>query len=205
MMRPLLVMLAFLLLAPAPARAEEMPDQTVAAVEAYLNGITTLKAEFQQIDNEGKQMSGRFLLKRPGRMRIDYDPPSTDFIVADGILVYYYDGDLKQQSSAPISRSLADFFLRKNLRLSGDISVSDVRREDGKVQMTLTQTKNPLAGSLTLTLQTSPWHLLGWKVVDGQGLVTEVRLLGSTEGITLDSKYFHYYDPERAKPAYNSK
>lgn len=200
-MRVLLTLLLFLFAA-APVCADETQDQIVSGAEAYLNGITTVKAQFEQVDNEGKTMTGTFLLKRPGRMRIDYDAPSTDFIVADGRMIYYYDGQMRQQSSTLISRSLADFFLRKELKLSGDISVSDVRREKDKVALTLTQTSNPLAGSLSLVMQTNPWHLLEWTVVDGQGSVTQVRLLGSTEGIALKDKFFHYYDPEHKKESY---
>jgi chaperone LolA len=194
----------FLALAAFPACAEEVasPQQAVGQVEAYLAGIKTLKARFVQTDNEGKQLEGTFYLKRPGRMRIEYDPPVEDFIVADGLLVYYYDSEMKQQSNTPISNSLANFFLRKNLSLSGDISVSDVKREGDMISLTLTQAKNPLAGSLTLMLSQNPMQLRQWTVVDAQGLVTQVTLKEAETGIGLKSDLFHYVDPARQAPAY---
>jgi outer membrane lipoprotein-sorting protein len=188
-----------------PAALPAGQQQAVKDAEAYLNGITTLRAKFIQTDNDGKQQNGTFLLSRPGKMRIDYDPPSKDFIVADGILIYYYDGKMKQQSSAPISRSLANFFLRKELKLSGDISVSDVKRQNNTLQMSLVQTRNPLAGSLTLILSEKPMQLLAWRIVDAQGLVTEVRLLGSEMDIPVDKSKFHYYDPAHGAHLYNNK
>lgn len=181
----------------------EDPQQAVKAVEEYLGNITTMKARFVQTANDGTQMTGTLHLKRPGRLRIDYDPPSKDFIVADGALIYYYDSKMKQQSSAPISRSLADFFLRKDLTLSGDISVSDVKRENNTVQLTLTQTKNPLAGSLALMLSEKPLHLLAWRIVDAQGLVTEVRLTETEFDNPMNNSMFRYYDPARAATQYN--
>lgn len=185
--------------APAPAPTEQ--QQAITDVQEYLNSITTLRAKFVQTANDGKQDNGTFYLSRPGRMRIDYDPPNKDFIVSDGTLIYYYDSKMKQQSSAPISRSLADFFLRKNISLSGDISVSDLKHENNTIQMTLIQAKNPLAGSLTLLLSDKPLQLLAWRIVDQQGLVTEVRLTSSEMGIPLDSgKLFHYSDPARQAP-----
>jgi outer membrane lipoprotein-sorting protein len=173
----------------APTSAEQ--QQAVNDVQEYLNGITTLRARFVQTDNDGKQENGTFYLNRPGKMRIEYDPPNKDLLVADGVLIYYYDSKMKQQSSAPISRSLADFFLRKNIVLSGDISVSDIKHENDTLQMTLVQARNPLAGSLTLLLSEKPLQLLAWRIVDQQGLVTEVRLTGSEMGLPLDSKLFH--------------
>lgn len=199
----------FLLLA-APAFAQESgagaapsADAAVLQVQAYLNGIQTMQAQFVQTGADGREASGTLLLKRPGRMRIDYDPPVTDFIVADGLMVYYYDGKMKQQSSTPISRSLADFFLRGDLALSGDISVSDIKRDGKTIELTLTQVKNPLAGSLTLMLAQSPMQLLGWRIVDVDGQVTQVRLSGTLTGIALSNAPFHYYDPAHSAPRYN--
>lgn len=194
-----------LLFASAPSRAAETPEQTIAAVESYLGGLGTLRAHFVQTGNDGKQASGTFLLKRPGRMRIDYDPPVKDFIVSDGLLIYYYDSEMKQQSSTPISRSLADFFLRKDLKLSGDIAVSDVKQEEKNVSLVLTQAKNPLAGSLTLTLSQNPLQLQKWTVVDAQGIVTTVELTSLEQGIDLPSSLFHYYDPGHSTHLYNDK
>jgi len=191
--------------APVSAPTPAAQQQAVNDVQEYLNGITTLRARFVQTDNDGKQENGTFYLNRPGKMRIEYDPPNKDFIVADSVLIYYYDGKMKQQSSAPIGRSLADFFLRKNLTLSGDISVSDVKRENNTLQMSLIQTRNPLAGSLTLLLNEKPLQLMAWRIVDQQGLVTEVRLTGSEVGLPLDSNLFHYYDPARRAPLNNTR
>jgi outer membrane lipoprotein-sorting protein len=206
-MRLFLTALIFMtLLLPAAAFADDPERQAaVQSVEDYLGGLSTLKARFVQIANDGKQAQGAFYLKRPGRMRIDYDPPVKDFIVADGALIYYYDGEMKQVSDTPISKSLADFFLRKELRLSGDVSVSDVKKDESTLQLTIVQTSNPLAGSLTLVLSDNPLQLQSWRVVDSQGLVTEVKLLDIETGIRLDSNLFHYYDPAHKAHLYNDK
>ena len=136
-------------------------------------------------------------------MRFDYLPPITDFIVADGLLIYYYDGQMKQQSSMPISRSLADFFLREKMQLSGDITVNDIRREDEFLQVTLVQARDPYAGSLTLMLSEGPLQLKKWRVVDAQGLVTTVELTNIEQGLKLNNKLFHYYTPGRKEPNIN--
>jgi outer membrane lipoprotein-sorting protein len=203
-MRFLAATLAFLLMvSPFAAMSDPGDLPIVHAVENYLNGIGTLKARFVQTANDGTSVSGDFLLKRPGRLRFQYDRPVTDFIVADGTMIYYYDGQMKQQSSAPISKSLADFFLRKKLNLSGDIRVSDVKREGKKVLLTLVQAKDPLSGSMTLVLNENPMELKEWHVVDAQGLTTRVALSDTVTGIKLPSKYFHYYDPEHGDSFYN--
>jgi outer membrane lipoprotein-sorting protein len=127
-------------------------------------------------------------------------PSSGDFIVADGRFIYYYDARMQQQSNVPISRSLADFFLRPQLKMSGDLAVSGVKRDEGLLQVTLVQAAEPLAGYLTLAFAEDPLQLKGWRVVDAQGLTTTVRLEEIESGLKLSNELFHYYDPARQKP-----
>lgn len=197
-----LSILVLLALIAAPALADDAAD--VRAVEKYLNSLTTLKARFSQMDATGKVLTGDFMLKRPGRMRFQYDPPMTDFIVADGFFVYYYDGEMKQQSNTLISRSLADFFLRKDIRLSGDIKVARLARDEfGMLRMTLTQSENPAEGSLTLFFFENPLSLQKWQVIDAQGATTDISLSDVKTEIKLKGGLFHYYDPEHGKPLNN--
>lgn len=215
-----LLLTAALLAAPLPAQAStaqknataaplQQAADDVKAAEDYLNNLRTMKARFVQTDNEGRQIAGDFMLKRPGRMRFEYDAPIKDFIVADGTFVHYYDAKMKQQSSAPISRTLANFFLQKDITLSGDIFVDEIRREkdDSLLILTLSQRKDPLAGNLSLAFSRDPksgaLSLLKWRVIDPQGLITETALFNTQTGISLKNDQFHYYDPERTKPQYN--
>lgn len=181
---------------------KDLPE--VKAVQDYLQNLKTLKARFIQTSNDGRQVAGDFMLKRPGRMRFEYDHPIKDFIVADGLMIYYYDGEMKEQKNTLISQSLADFFLRENVRFSGDVKISDVRRADGLLMITLVQTKDPLAGSLILGMTEKPGiQLKKWRVVDAQGMTTEVELFDAVSGISLDNSKFHYYDPDHKKPRFN--
>lgn len=189
--------------APAPTDAAANEKAIEKSVEAYLSSITTMKSRFIQTSQGGDQVAGTFYLKRPGKMRFQYDAPMTDFIVADGTFVYYYDGELKQQSSTLISQSLADFFLRKKLTLSGDLRVDGIRREGEYLIINMVQAKDPLAGSLSLLLTEAPLQLKKWRVVDAQGLITEVELFDIQSGISLDGDLFHYYDPARTAPKLN--
>ena len=53
-------------------------------INAYFNGITNLQGNFEQIESNNKHTKGRFYVQRPGKLRFDYDPPSSLRIVADG-------------------------------------------------------------------------------------------------------------------------
>lgn len=183
---------------PAPDTAAE-----VARIQTYLNGIRTMQARFAQTGPDGERTTGTFFLKRPGRLRFEYDPPVTDFIVADGIFLYFYDGIAGEQSNMPIGNSLADFFLRKHLDLSGDVTVTGLERKAGMLALTLTQTADPAAGSLTIYLTDAPLTLKKWGVVDAQGLKTTVELSEVVNGPRLKDSLFYYRDPDNKKSKYN--
>ena len=62
-----------------------------AEVEKYINSIRTLKARFVQSNPNGSVVQGTLYVRRPGRMRFEYDAPSQLKIVADGYQVTMWD------------------------------------------------------------------------------------------------------------------
>ena len=175
----------------------------VAKAEEYLRGLKTAKSRFLQTAPDGKQAIGTFFLNRPGKLRFEYDAPVRDFVVADGFFIYFYDGKLGEQSNAPIGQTLADFLLRPDLKLSGDVKVTEGRRSGGLLMLTLTQTNDPAAGSLILGFEEQPMRLKKWRVVDATNAVVEVELFQMEENIPVESSLFVYAAPVGDKPKYN--
>lgn len=189
---------------PPPSAAPSTQPSTPGAdaadlrrVEDYLNGVRTLQSRFIQVAPDGRQATGTFYLSRPGKMRLEYDPPIRDFVVADGLFLFFWDGEMAQQSSAPIGSTLADFILRKDFTLSGDVTVRGVTRSPGVLEITLSETKDPGKGTITLVFEDQPLKLRKWRVVDAQGLTTEVGLLDPRVGVPLDRNLFYFREPER--------
>lgn len=194
---------------PFSAMAQEKPEPASAAdikkAETYLRNLKTVQARFVQTTHNGQQLVGTFYLSRPGKLRFEYDPPVKNFVVADGVFIYFYDGELEEQTNAPISTTLADFFLRKDLKLSGDLTVKEARRAGGYLQIQVVQTDDPDGGSLTFAFTENPMTLRKWRVIDAQGLITEVELFYLKTGVKLDPDLFVYVDPKKrdGKPSYN--
>ena len=68
--------------------ARRLIDQAgVPEVEKYFNNIRTLQARFVQNNPSGSIVQGTLYIRRPGRMRFEYDAPSQLKIVADGTQV----------------------------------------------------------------------------------------------------------------------
>lgn len=176
----------------------EPGEAEVRQAESYLQGLGTAKARFLQTSPNGSQLLGTFYLNRPGKLRFEYDDVK-DFIVADGLFVYFYDSELGEQSNAPIGQTLADFLLRSNLKLGGDVTVTEVARAGGLLRIKLVQSADPQAGSLTLGFSESPFALKKWRVVDATGAITEVELYDLQRDVALPSSLFVYRAPAKGK------
>lgn len=189
----LLPVMAGAALSPFPMSDADRAD--LARVERYLDGLRTLKARFRQETERATPSTGTFYMSRPGKMRLEYDPPNNDFIVADGWFIFHWDDELKQQSQQPIESSLAGVMLRENLKLSGAITVTDVRRTGGELEVTVIQSQDPGAGQLTLIFEDNPLRLRRWRVLDAQGAITLVTLDKVQTGVTFESRLFYFRKP----------
>ncbi|MDH5722603.1 MAG: outer membrane lipoprotein carrier protein LolA [Alphaproteobacteria bacterium] len=179
--------------------------ETIKEAESYLSGLKTAQARFVQTTHDGQQLVGTFYLNRPGKVRFDYDPPIENFVVADGIFIYFYDSILEEQTNAPIGSTLADFFLRKDFSLDDDLQLRSAKRVDDTIMLEVVQRDDPEGGSITFAFDEDPIELKKWRVVDPQGMITEVELFYLKTGIDLDSSLFRYIDPKKkdGKPSYN--
>lgn len=166
--------------------------------EDYLRGLDTARADFIMKSSTGTKLSGVFSLDRPGRLRFDYNEVE-DFIVADGFFIYFYDSQMEEQTNAPIGQTLADFLLRKDLRLSGDVTVTDVSKQNGMTAITLVQSDDPASGSLQLFFSDVPYRLTRWIVKDPSGGVTEILLKNMERDVKFSSGTFAYLDPNIGK------
>lgn len=193
---------ALTLMFSAPLQAEPSQDD-VKKIESYLQNLKTARARFVQTTHDGTQLVGTFYLQRPGKLRFEYDPPIEDFVVADGLFIYFYDAELGEQTNAPIGQTLADFFLRKDLKIGEDVEVAELKRNGGFLQAKLIQKADPQAGSITLGFKEEPFELNKWRVVDGQGLITEIELFYFKEGVKHASDLFVYKDPKPKENTYN--
>lgn len=203
-----LLILALLVSAPpfardAAATATEAGDLLL-RIEDYLNSVRTLQADFVQIASTGEIAGGVVYLSRPGRMRIEYRPPSPILIVADGTFLIYYDRSLEQVSYIPLGSTPADILLAERIDLTGDdITVTALEREAGMVRVSLVRTENPAEGSLMLVFNSDPLRLERWAVTDAQGITTTVALEQISFNVDLQRSLFEFRDPRIFKDRLN--
>lgn len=180
---------------PVPAELDDSEKADVERVETYLSGVQTMQGRFLQTTSEGRYSEGAIYLSRPGRMRIDYDPPVPIEIVATGRIIVYHDRTLEQVSYLGLDSTPASILLAESVQLSGGLTIVGFERGPGVVAVTLVNTDDPGEGSITLVFGDRPLELRKWVIVDAQGVTTTVSLLGARFGMDIDPALFEFDDP----------
>ena len=182
----------------APAGAQDMAQAQpgTAEVERYINSIRTLKARFVQSNPNGTVVHGTLYVRRPGRMRFEYDAPSQLKVVADGSQVTMWDIATKDFGQWPIGWTAASFLVKEPLSLTGDLQVEKSERQDGMLQLTMIQAKKPQEGKVIVRLSENPMMLRGWTIIDNRGNQVNVSLQDVQSGIQLADQLFKFDGPD---------
>jgi outer membrane lipoprotein-sorting protein len=205
--RRLLALSAAAVLAPldawsaAPTPALSADDQAlVDKAVAYLQGLSEARGRFTQSDGRGAPTQGQLFLKRPGKARFAYDPPSGLLVVSDGGRVIVQDKRLDTFTAYPLGATPLSLFLAKTIRLDKGVQVTRVSRAADGFTITARDGKQETAGQIAITFTDNPMALAGWTVTDAQGRGTQVRISGLQRASGLDPALFVLKNPHPTKP-----
>jgi len=177
------------LLATLPVHAQQ-GGIGVPQIEQYFNGIRSLKARFVQSNPNGSVVQGTLYVRRPGRMRFEYDAPSQLKIVADGRQVTMWDNATRDFGQWPIGWTAASFLVKDPLVLSGDLQVEKLERVNGMLEATMSQARKPQEGKVIVRLGENPLLLRGWTIIDNRGNRVTVSLSDMQTGLQLADSLF---------------
>lgn len=190
-MRDLTILFVFLISIASGTPAEAAED--IQMVEQYFDALTTMEADFTQINEDSSISSGIFYLQRPGKFRLDYTDPDSLLVVTQGNDLVTYDSYSDDVTYIPLGDTLANVLLREKVRFSGDITVSSVTHTRDEMKVTIVKTRAAEEGSLTMIFRNKPQlELIKWIVVDNQGTRTQVHLSNVKKGQDLDPGLFRF-------------
>lgn len=199
MLRSLAFLPAFALVAAAPALA--VTPNPLAMVSAHLRGVTTMTADFVQTDRNGKALSGTLTLKRPGKIRFQYQKGVPLLIVGDGHALTMIDYSVAQVSRWPIGNSPLSVLLDPSKDLSKFAHV--VPNADPDLLLVQGRdAKHPEFGTITIAfsrMPSAPGGLLlrGWTVVDAQSNRSSVQLTNQKFNMPISDQMFRWNDPRK--------
>ncbi|MCC3303725.1 LolA family protein [Sneathiella sp. HT1-7] len=190
------VLIATAVSSPALSAPTTEDQAQIARVEAYLDTIKTMQADFLQIDSAGGIAEGAVFMRKPGRMRFEYKPPAQILVVADGLWLVFHDKELKETTRLPLSATPVSILLEEDVELSGDVTVTKVEHDANTLRLTIVDTDNPDEGNIVLIFSDNPLQLRQWLVTDAQGQVTSISLGKVEKNIKLKPELFTFFDSD---------
>ena len=188
------------LIATAPAAQAQSGD--MAAAVAALRGVSTMRANFVQTDRNGKRLGGVMTLKRPGRIRFQYEKGVPFLIVSDGAAFTFVDYQVRQVQRWPIRNSPLGALLdpTRDVAKYGKLVPVGSRNI---VSVEVRDNSHPEFGIITLVFvrkASAPGglELTSWAALDSQKTLTRVNLSNHQYGIAVPDNAFKFNDPRPA-------
>ena len=181
--------------APAPAHFSAQDAADLQRVSAYLNSLQSIQGNFVQLAADGRSAHGTLFLKKPGRVRFEYDKPNPTSIVADGTTVAVQNSDLHTTNRYPLANTPLRYLLT-NVDLANDPHVVSVQHQPGVLSVTAEEKNGPAAGRVTMNFSDtgSTLQLNYWDVVDARGQHTTVSVSGLHTVADLSPQLFAIQD-----------
>ncbi|WP_295853974.1 outer membrane lipoprotein carrier protein LolA [Tardiphaga sp.] len=160
-------------------------------VSAYLSSLSTLTGNFVQVGPDGSRTKGDFYIQKPGKVRFEYDAPTTIAMIADGSSLAVRDNKLATQDIYPLSQTPLRYLLSDRIDLMRDTNVVAVTADELYISVTIEE-KNALVGTsrLMLMIGAKDNQLKQWTVTDPQGYDTTVAIYNLDTSRKLDPGMF---------------
>lgn len=192
----------FLLLAPialaalgGQAQAQSIP---LSDLSAYLNSLQTAEGQFTQINADGTISTGTIYIKRPGRIRFEYDPPERALVIAGGGSLAVFDPRSNTGPDRyPLSETPLSIILAREVNLDRARMVVDHGDEGNATYVVAQDPDHPEYGNIKLVFTGSPVQLRQWVITDNAGGETTVILGDMRVGGTIRDSQFNILAEER--------
>ena len=181
--------ITMMLLMAAPASGQTI---SLDELSSYLNAMTTAESAFIQITDDGSQSTGRMYIKRPGRIRFEYDPPELALVIVGGGQVAVFDPKADAEPTRfPLIHTPLNLVLERTVDLERRDMVVTHKSEGPITFIVLQDPDRPEYGSIQLMFTDNPVRLSQWIVEDNSGSQTQIILGDSVQGQELPNILFN--------------
>ena len=157
-----------------PSLAEKI---SLNKISDYINGLTTLQADFEQINSDGSIDRGKLYIRRPGRMRLEYTAPNNALVIAGAGSVAIFDDKSKNGPTLfPLKKTPLNLLLKKNVDLSKNEMITEHTANNENTFIVAKDPKRKSQGSIKMMFSNSPVSLQGWTITNQSNQKTKIIL-----------------------------
>lgn len=174
----------------------------IASATAYLQALGTAHGRFEQTDYRGRKSTGNWYLARPGKMRFEYDAPTSLLIVSNGKTVSMWDPRLQSFDQYPLSETPLSLFLARQIRFDQGVIVTAVSSNAQGFTLKARDRRKSVEGSVVLGFDQAPNGALAlreWTITDAQNRATNVKLTSFSRDSAQKADLFVLNKPQKKK------
>ncbi|PJI93124.1 outer membrane lipoprotein-sorting protein [Yoonia maricola] len=159
------------------AGAATAQQLSLGQISAYLNQLQTAQGGFTQINADGTLSTGQIYIKRPGRIRFEYNAPADSMVLAGGGQLAIFDARSNTGPERyPLNQTPLSIILQDNVDFERADMVTNVTSDGTTTTVTAQDPDNPNYGSIQMVFTANPVELRQWIVTDETGTETTVIL-----------------------------
>lgn len=168
------------------AGAASAQQLSLGQMSQYLNQLQTAQGGFTQINQDGTLSTGQIYIKRPGRIRFEYNPPNDALVVAGGGQLAVFDPRSNVGPDRyPLNQTPLGIILEANVDLGRERMVTNTTSDGTSTTITAQDPDNPQYGNIKLVFTANPVELRQWIITDEFGTETTVILNDLVSGGTI--------------------
>ncbi len=187
----LMTRMAAVALAVVTAQAAWADKLPLNSISSYLNDLRTAEGTFTQINDDGTVDTGKIYIKRPGKMRFEYNAPNEGLVVASANAVYIVDSKSNQPPETyPLRRTPLSLILARNVNLSRANMVVGHDFDGTATIVTAQDPEHPEYGNIQMKFTGNPVELRQWVINDSGGGQTTVILAELEKGGSISNRLF---------------
>jgi len=154
--------------------AEKIPLDNL---NGYINGLSTVKANFEQINSDGSIDTGVLYIRRPGKMRLEYAAPNNALVIAGAGSVAIFDDKTKNGPTLfPLKHTPLNLLLGKNVNLNNSYIISDHGINGENTFIIVQDAKRVAQGKIKMVFSNNPIALVSWTITDQSNQKTKILL-----------------------------
>jgi outer membrane lipoprotein-sorting protein len=172
-----------------PALAQQL---SLSELSGYLNQLRTATGGFTQINSDGTLSTGQIYIKRPGRIRFEYNPPDNSLMIAGGGQLAIFDPRSNTgPEQYPLNQTPLKIILEDRVDFTATRMVTGHSSDGTSTTVTAQDPDNPQYGNIKLVFTANPIELRQWIVTDDTGTQTTVILNDLTTGGSIGDIKFN--------------
>ena len=161
----------------------------------YLSSFNTLKSNFIQVNSNGDILTGKVVLMRPGKFRVEYNEISV-LIISDGRKVAVINKDIKNISFYSLKDLPASMILFKDISLN-NIHLLKSKNLENRIEITFSTNKKKDDEKIHITFEKQPLIMKKWEIDRLDNNKTEIMF----DNLLLDNEIdLKLFDIEKEDP-----